>query len=429
MIENKRAFTLIASLASALLAISGARAAATAGATPNPPPQICVNSQCATTVAVPAPTAGSGHLIKWNPGHYMASESVLYAGRTISMIQSEMDDLNNRDAIVGYRVWVTWGALEKSEGNYDFSTLDAVLARLKTAYNKPKHLVIGLWLYGQGALRSSSDAGVIPLYIQKDPQYGASPVAGSYGWWGMSKNGVSSGMYAPALYNQAVMDRFIAVIQALGKHVDADPDVEALYVQEDATIAEAASAFPPKDPNYSDGAWLTQLERLLTAATAALPHTNVIMANSWFNRPTSTVALTEWMLTNRVAPGSADSWGQSSVATYGTSHLSDGIQVMLGTSQYGGMGDLRGKMRAMMDVQAPDMVGNYFKGYGGPWAPLDIINAMNQTYYASHAFWTHFVGTEGSYGAPIPDAAKWPNLAATCTANPLIHTDYPGNYP
>lgn len=433
MSEHKWMVSAVSSLAAALWAMPAAQGAAPSGTTPDPPPQICVNSQCSVTAAPPLvpppPVSGSGHVIKWNPGHYMASESVMYAGRKISFIQSEMDDINNHDAILGYRVWVTWGALEPSQGNYDFSTLDAVLARLKTAYNKPKHLVVGLWLYGQGAMRSHGDGGVVPLYIQQGQQYGSSPVAGSYGWWGMSKNGVSSGMYAPALYNQVVMDRFIAMIQALGNHLDADPDVEALYVQEDATITEAASDFAPKDPHYSDGAWLTQLERLLTASTAAFPHTSVIMANSWFNRPTSTVALTEWMLGNRVAPGSADSWGQTAIAASGTSHLSDGIQVLLGTDQYGGIGDLRGKMRAMMDVQAPDMVGPYFKGYGGPWTPLDIINAMNQTYYASHAFWTHFFGTEKSYGAPIPDAAKWPNLATTCAANPLIHTDYPSNYP
>jgi len=358
----------------------------------------------------------------------MASASVLYAGKTISLLQYEMDDLNNQDAMLGYRAWITWGALEPSPGKYDFSVLDAVLARLKTSYNKPKHLVIGLWLYGQGAI-GNGDSRVVPLYIQQDPAYGNSPVAGSYGWWGQSANGKSTGMYAPALYTQPVMDRFIAMMQALGKHFDGDPYVEGIYVQEDATLAEAASGWAPKDPRYSDGAWLTQLERLLTAATTAFPTTNVIMANSWFDTPPSTVALTEWMATNRIAAGSADSWGQSSIASGGTSQLSDGLQVLLGTDQYGGMGDLRGKMSAMMDVQSPDMVGNYFGRNGGPWTPLDILHAMNQTYYASHTFWTHFFGYETGYGVPIPDAVKWSNLAAMCAANPLTHTGYPSNYP
>lgn len=394
---------------------------------PNPPSQICVNDKCVNTT-VSNPPATSAHSIKWNPGHYMASGSVLYGGRTVAMLHHEMDDLNNQDAILGYRVWVTWGQIEIGNGVYDFSQLDAVLARLKTQYNKPKRLVIGLWLYGQGAI-GDGDSRVVPTYIQKDKAYGASPVAGSYGWWGKNANGQSTGMYAPALYNQAVMDRFIAMVQAMGQHYDGDDYVEGIYVQENATIAQAASAWAPKDPAYSDNAWLNQIERLLTATTAAFPHTSVIMANSWFDRPPDTVALTVWMASNRIAPGSADSWGQSSIAAIGTSHLSDGIQVLFGTDQYGGVGDLRGKMRPMMDVQSAELLGNYFSKYGGPWTPLDIINAFNQTYYASHAFWTHFFGNEATYGVPVPDAAKWPNLAAICAAHPLTHTQYPGNYP
>jgi hypothetical protein len=426
MTDQIKVFAL-AALLGAIVSFSASSAQAQAAAKPNPPPQICVNGQCATT-SPSAPVATGSGKIKWNPGHYMASESTLYASKSVSGLNAEMNDLNNQDAILGYRIWVTWGVLEPTQGNYDFSALDSVLARLKTAYNKPKRLVIGLWLYGQNAI-GSNDGSVVPMYIQQNSAYGPSPVAGRYGWWGKSVNGASTGMYAPALYNPAVMDRFIAVMQALGKHFDNDPYVEAIYVQEDATIAQAASAFKPVDPAYSDTAWLTQIERLLTAATAAWPTTSVIMANSWFDRPPSTVALTQWMANNRIAPGSADSWGQTGIDANGTTKLSDGIQLLLGTDQFGSLGDLRGKMSPMMDVQSAEMVGPYFSQYGGPWTPLDIIHAFNQTYYASHAFWTHFIGTEASYGAPIPTVAKWSNLAATCAANPLTHTAYPGNYP
>jgi hypothetical protein len=221
-----------------------------------------------------------------------------------------------------------------------------------------------------------------------------------------------------------VMDRMIALVQALGKHLDADPNVEALIFQEDATIAQAASAFPPADPNYSDGQWSTQLERLLTASTAAFPHTSIVMDNSYFNHPNYTVALEQWMLANRIAPGAADTWGQSALTTYGTSFQNDGIQTYLGMDQYGGSVDLRPKMRAMMAIESPDILGPYFAKYGGPWTPLDIINALNQTYYASHAFWTD-VGN----ASDAPAAAKWSNIAAACAAHPLTHTDYPANYP
>jgi hypothetical protein len=389
----------------------------TASNRPNPPPQICVNGQCVTTPTA-GPTSGK---IKWNPGHYMASYGIIYAGQSTSWMQWEMNDLNNQDAILGYRISISWSALEPTQGNYDFSTIDAVLAKLKTAYNKPKRLVIMLWDYGMGAL-GQQDSRVIPTYIQQNPIYGSSPVAGSYGWWGKSSNGASSGQYAAALYYPPVMDRFIAMVQALGQHLDGDPNVEAILIQEDAAVTQSASELGPVDPHYSDDAWLTQLKRLLTALTAAFPHTSVAMANSWMQRATDTVALEQWMAANRIASGSADSLGQSAIDTYGVGLLSWGLQASLGVAQYGGI-DLRPKMAAMMDVEEPDIDSGYYQKYGGPFAPLDIIHALNQTYHASHAFWTRLVGSQ------YPAAAQWSALAATCAANPLTHTAYPANYP
>jgi hypothetical protein len=399
-----------------------AQAQVTASARPNPPPQICVNGQCETTpvTTTPPPPPPSGK-IKWNPGHYMASYGTVYGGKDTSFMKWEMNDLNNQDAILGYRMSITWGALEPTQGNYDFSAIDSTLATLKTAYNKPKHLVILLFDYGMGAL-GQNDGQVIPTYIQQNPIYGPSPVGGSYGWWGKTANGASTGQYAPALYYQPVMDRFIAMVQALGQHLDADPNVEAIIIQEDATVTQSASELGTADPHYSDDAWLTQLKRLLSASTAAFPHTSVSMANSWMRAPADTVALEEWMASNRIAAGSADTVGQSAINTYGTGILSWGLQAHIGVGQYGGV-DLRPKMAAMMDVEEPDMNGGYFASSGGPFAPLDVIHALNQTYYASHAFWTHLTGS------PYPAAAQWPALAATCAANPLIHTSYPANYP
>jgi hypothetical protein len=254
-------------------------------------------------------------------------------------------------------------------------------------------------------------------------------VAGSYGWWGKNSGGASTGLYAPALWVPAVMDRLVAVMQALGNHFDADPYVEAVVVQEDASIAQAATNMGSRSPGYSDAAWLQQLERLLTAATTSFPHTSVVMQNSWFALPPSAVALQQWMAANRIAQGSADALGQSAFNTYGTAYLSDGNKTMMGVDQNGGMVDLRPIMTAMIDVQMPDLVGSYFAKYGGPFTPLDILTAANQTYKASHVFWTHLQGTEVYRSGTTPPAAKWSALAATCAANPLARTAYPANYP
>ncbi len=387
---------------------------------PNPPPQICVNGQCASTPVTTPPSGTSSGKIKWNPGHYMASYTVLFGGRSPSFIQAETDDLNNQDAIVGYRMLVTWAALEPTEGNYDFSAIDATLQRLKTAYNKPKHLVIMLWTYGQHPYSSNGDTRVIPSYIQQDPKYGASPVSGSYGWWGQRASVSSNGTYAPALYYPPVNDRLIALVQAMGQHLDNDPNVEALFFQENSTIVAAANT-APKDPHYNDNAYLAQTQRLLSAATAAFPHTSVIMGNSWLYEQPATVALQQWMLTHRIATGSADSFGQSSIDAKGTRILSWSLRSYIGDPGFGGV-DMRPTMTAMMDVESGD-INDSFQGDGGPWTAPDIIQAMNKTYHASHVFWTRLTGS-----GTRPEAL-WPTVAAACAATPILRTGYPANYP
>src|SRR5579871_2500472 len=396
-----------------------AAALATTGNTPLPPSPVCINNQCT------GGSSNTGGPIKWNPGHYMNSNSVLLGGSTVGKIQGELNDLNNQDAIQGIRINITWGALESGQGTYTFDVIDNILNQLKTSFNKQKHLVIYVWLYGQTPLRSN-DARTMPLYLQQSAAYGNSPVSGSYGWWGQTTNGTPSGMWAPAIYYAPVMDRLIALVQALGARYDGDPNVEAIEFQENATIAQAATAFPPADPNYSDSGWYTQLQRLLSATAAAWPHTSVVMDNSWFDRPPYAVNLTQWMANNRIGQGTADTWGESGIDQYGTSHLSDGIKALLGLNSTGPQIDLRPRMARMMAIEGFDIAGNYFQNYGGPWTHADIVTALNQTYHASHAFWTRLTGKEATRGgAPVPDAAIWKNLAPTVSARPLTHTEYP----
>jgi hypothetical protein len=429
--SGTRAIASAAALCVFVCVAAGSAFGQTAIPKPNPPPQICANGQCATTPVsktTPASPAPTGH-IKWNPGHYMASYGVNYGGRPPQNWNWEMNDLNNQDAIIGYRMMISWSALEPTPGNYDFSVIDNNLTTLKTAYNKPKHLVIMLYTYSHGA-HSSGDVHVVPAYIQQDPQYGNSPVAGSYGWWGMNSNGASTGIYSPAIWYPPVANRFIAMLQAMARHIDhegmtldSDPYVEAIYFQEDSTIVQSAWARGHTDPHYSDAAFVTQMEGILSATTSAFAHTSVILANTWLAQPQPTVALEQWMAANRIAASSADTIGQSTFNAMGTSMLAPGLAAYIGAAaSIGGTGDLRPTMTAMMDVESGDMSTTYFNKFGGPWTPLDIINALNQTYHASHAFWTRMT-------VNVPAAAQWPNVAATLSANPLTRTAYPADYP
>jgi hypothetical protein len=147
-------------------------------------------------------------------------------------------------------------------------------------------------------------------------------------------------------------------------------------------------------------------------------------------------ALELWMVQNRVAPGTSDSIGESAFlipSRYGRpAALNWGIAAYMGMKDLGSTytgGDLRPQARAMVDIEADDIAGPYYTQYGGPFTPADICEALNKEYYASHAFWDHFTGTEDVRGQRPPPAALWPNLAAALAKCPLTHTDYPPYYP
>jgi hypothetical protein len=137
------------------------------------------------------------------------------------------------------------------------------------------------------------------------------------------------------------------------------------------------------------------------------------------------------MIANRIAPSAADTVGQSALND-NFNLLSWGLQAYVsgGGSKVGtAVVDMRSQAAAMMDVEPFDMVGNYYQKSGGPFSPQDILEALNKTYQASHAFWTYFAGTETFRGGSVPTAAKWSNLGPFLDANPLKRTAYPGSYP
>src|SRR5581483_5864693 len=342
---------------------------------PNPPARVCVNNRCVT----PPPTGGR---IKWNPGHYMASDGILYPGRTVSSFSGELKDLN-WDNIVGYRVFTTWGALEKAQDQYDFSALDGILQYLKTHYDQPKHMVVAILPASFGNSLGNDDNRIIPMYIQNSSAYGPSPTPGSYGWWGPSSHGKSNSAYSAALWRPAVMSRFIKLMQALGAHYNGEPYFEGIMFQEDSGPPGAAAISNPKPNDYSVSAMVTQYQNLLTAMTAAFPNTNVIFENTWgVNSTTATQDLEVWMVQHRIAPGSADVLGQSAF-DYKDNHvyLNFGMAAYLGVgttgTPYSG-GDLREQSRAMLDVEPSDMAGTYFSRWGGPFSTADLLNALNQ---------------------------------------------------
>ena len=369
--------------------------------------------------------ASGSHSIKWNPGHYMASNNILSPGGqfiaqpagTWNPFLAEVNQLNNQDNVVGYTALVYWSALEPSQDKYDFSQISALLSYLKTHFNKSKHLVLVVL---PGKFASTDARGAIPNYIANSPMYGQSPVAGSYGWWGGKGNGVTA---VAALHRPAVMERWIKLHEKLGEAFNGDPNFEAIKIQEDSWVNGASMNNGVPDWNGSTA--LANWENLITATTAAFPNTNVIVENSWFDGALRTQQLEGFMLEHRVAPGTMDTYGQSWVDQHGGALNNWGLNEYIGrdiSAQYPALGpDMRSRMHSMVYIEAPNM-GVYTSSNG--YTPADLCTAVNKSYAASHAFWVNL----GNNNTSRP-WANWSNVLATINKCPLVNTGYPQIYP
>ena len=223
------------------------------------------NASCSVQVA-----SGS-HSIKWNPGHYLATNGILKPGAqftvqppgTWNQFLSELGQLDKQDNVVGYSAYVYWSALEPSQDKYDFSQISALLSYLKTHFNKPKHLVLVVM---PGRNNSTDARSAIPSYIANNPMYGPSPVSGSYGWWGGKGNGVTA---VAALHRPAVMERWIKLHEKLGEAFNGDPNFEAIMFAETSWVVGASTSNGA--PDWNGATTLTNWENLVAATTSSVP--------------------------------------------------------------------------------------------------------------------------------------------------------------
>ena len=369
--------------------------------------------------------ASGSHSIKWNPGHYLASNAILGPGGqftvqppgTWNQYLAELSHLDNQDNVVGYSAFVYWSALEPSQDKYDFSQISALLNYLKTHFNKPKHLVLVVM---PGKFASTDARGAIPNYIANNSMYGPSPVAGSYGWWGGKGNGVTA---VAALHRLAVMERWIKLHEKLGEAFNGDPNFEAIMFQETSWVIGASVTNGA--PDWNGATALVNWENLVTATTTAFPNTNVIVENTWLDRPLRTQQLEDFMLENRVAPGTMDVFGQTWVDQHGGVLNNWGLTEYIGrdiSPEFPALGpDMRSRMHSMLFIEPSDLgVYTASKGY----TPADICVALNRSYGASHAFWAYL----GNNNTSRP-SANWSNIQATINKCPLVNTGYPLIYP
>lgn len=371
---------------------------------------------CLVANTTSAATA-AGNAVKWHPGHYVTSDWWHDAGTPASMASNELQVVNTSPTVRGWHGNYYWAALETGKGVYDFSVIDAELAKLNQGNPTPrKKLVIGI--SSSGFLHSANqDPGgflntVLPKYLTTDTaSYGSGATAGTSGWW----YGGGGGSLTAAVWRPAVNDRLIALLQALGARYNSNPDVESIVLTETASQVGTGGG-------YNDNTQLSQLERMLTAATAAFPNTNVTIENNFMGNQANTSALVQFENSHRVAESGPDLLGKTAADRFSPpKELTWGQQCVTG---YPGTGcenpHLVGSIAVIQNVDEPELLGTQFQGAGAPFTPLDIYHNGEDYLHASHLMWTYLIGRSTN---------NWPTIAAMINAHPIQFTACPTSYP
>ncbi|WP_018684456.1 hypothetical protein [Actinokineospora enzanensis] len=337
------------------------------------------------------------------------------AATPASMASSELQVVNTSPNVRGWKGNYYWAALETGKGVYNFSVIDAELAKLNQGNPTPRKKLI-IDISSSGFLRThDEDPGgflnaVLPSYLTTDTAtYGSAPKAGTSGWW----YGGSGFAITAAVWRQAVTDRFIALLQAVGARYNGNPDVEGIVLTETASqVGEGGG--------YNDNTLLSQLERMLTAAKAALPNTNVVVENNFMGNQANTSALVLFQNSHAIAESGPDLLGKTAAdKTSPPKELTWGQQCVTG---YPGTGcpNLTGSIAVIQNIDEPELLGTQFQGAGAPFTPLDIYNNGEDYLHASHLMWTYLVGR------PINN---WPTVASMINAHPIRYTACPTGYP
>jgi len=302
---------------------------------PNPPPQVCVGSKCAssaaptvtppagsavstTTSAVTSTPAGS---LKFHPGFYpyfnyahgvdMVHFGTGQDGRDLQLINS----LAPNDNVAGIAIAIMWRTIDTgtTAPNYDWTVIDAYLKAVKSV-GKRLRVRVQDATYTSGWSVANGQRTVPDWLVAK---YGAENVLINYS---QPPRGV-----AAKRYNPDVTGAYIAMMQAMAARYDSDPSFEGVTMFEETAMSVDVSgnAVTPATPgadwsqgSYSDPAgsatMFGQLYRLLQACRAAFATSNVQLPGNYLFRSADNVqswnAILQAIQANKAMAGGPDSW-------------------------------------------------------------------------------------------------------------------------
>jgi hypothetical protein len=216
---------------------------------------------------------------KWHPGHYV----MFGVEDSRAQILRSIDEIGGESAIKGVQVRIRWSDLETSKGVYDFSSIDTYLARL-TAQPTRKQLVVRVI---DRKFNTTSRSGIVPDYL----------LASSYGG-GLVRTKTG---YAARLWQGAVMDRLIALHQAIGRRYDDDGRFEGVATEE--TTLSLAEPFPS---GYSHAALAQQYVRLVRAVRPTMPTSNLFVYTNWIGSASLMDDLMQALVGSRSSAGGSN---------------------------------------------------------------------------------------------------------------------------
>src|SRR5882672_10905252 len=300
---------------------------------PQPPPQICIGSNCVTT---PDPTSNTGTL-KFHPGFYGYFD---YAGGdTLGRLGNGSDGkdlqlintLKPNDNLAGIALVLMWTTLDRGTTGpqYDWSVPDAYMAAAKAVGKR-------VWIRVHDTIISknwsvAAGKSVVPKWLIS--KYGAQNVMVNYA-------PVGTGVFTKR-YNPNVMSAYIDLLQAIAARYDSDPMFEGVAIFEETAfgVDTSGSSVTMNTPgaDYSNDAMFTQLYRLMAAMrdpVKGFKTSNVLLsANYLFKGADSPSAWTD-VLSHveeyKMVLGGPDSWIPS--WTYPRMPLTDGGQKAAATS-------------------------------------------------------------------------------------------------
>lgn len=352
--------------------------------------------------------------MKWHPGWYPYISNFHWNTDQRDILFSKIDESCTNPAIKGWAIHKYWVYFEGSQGDYTpgFAMIDEIKAKLETC-GKKLIVILEPANYGSG-LPVTSAAGIYPPYV-----------VNTAGWVSMNTTTTAwpGGLKTVAAFWKApVMDRMIALMQAICTRYDGDSTVE-MYQPIGVTSLQPR---PAGTNGYSHDAAMTQLYRMVEAGAQTCAHTMLRMPADYMEHQMMVD------LGNAVASTRNWAWGDfdpelplpGPITRAIESHKSFRGEYL--PPDYLGNVDLRGKVPYVAETQA---LGNgdctYGNAYGIP-SPQNLYDYFKSC-TGSGMCASHYIILYNNWTACGTTTNRWPQWLPFITAHPDLNPAPPLN--